>query len=71
MRDIDHVRINQVLQQTKGKENCIIDDLRYQNELDALIKDGWIIIQLNISYTLQRERLMNKNIYLSITFTFL
>ena len=32
----------------KGKENCIIDDLRYQNELDALIKDGWIIIQLNI-----------------------
>ena len=55
MRDIDpDVWINQVLQQTKGKENCIIDDLRYQNELDALIKDGWIIIQLNISYTLQR-----------------
>ena len=60
MRDIDpDVWINQVLQQTKGRENCIIDDLRYQNELDALIKDGWVIIQLNISYTLQIERLMN------------
>lgn len=60
MRDIDpDVWINQVLQQTKGKENCIIDDLRYQNEVDSLIKDGWIIIQLNISYTLQRERLIN------------
>ena len=60
MRDIDpDVWINQVLQQTKGRENCIIDDLRYQNEVDALIKDGWTIIQLNISYTLQRERLIN------------
>ena len=40
MRDIDpDVWVNQVLYQTKGKEFCIIDDIRYQNELDALIGD--------------------------------
>jgi dephospho-CoA kinase len=59
MRDIDsNVWINQVLKETKGKENCIIDDVRYQNEVDALIQDGWIFIQLHISYELQKERIM-------------
>ncbi len=59
MRDIDpNVWINQIFKQTQGNENCIIDDLRYQNEVDALINDGWIIIQINISYTLQKQRIM-------------
>ena len=58
MRDIDpNVWINQVFKQTKGKQNCIIDDVRYQNEVDALIQDGWIIIQLHIPYELQKERI--------------
>lgn len=59
MRDIDpDVWINQVLKQTKGKENCIIDDVRYQNEVDALIKDGWKFIQLDVPYNIQRDRIM-------------
>ena len=42
MRDIDeNVWVNQVLKQTSDKTNCIIDDVRYQNEVDALIEDGW------------------------------
>ena len=58
MRDIDpNVWIRQVLKETKDKENCIIDDVRYQNEVDALIKDGWIFIQLHIPYELQKERM--------------
>ena len=59
MRDIDpDVWINQILQQTTGKRNCIIDDVRYQNEVDALIKDGWIFIQLDVPYTIQKQRIM-------------
>ena len=58
MRDIDpDVWVNQVLYQTKNKEFCIIDDIRYQNELDALIDDNWIIIKLTISKELQASRL--------------
>ena len=59
MREIDpNVWINQVLQETKGKDNCIIDDVRYQNEINALIKDGWKIIQLHIPYELQKKRII-------------
>ena len=59
MREIDqNVWINQVLKQTRGKNNCIIDDVRYQNEIEALIQDGWIIIQLHIPYELQKSRIM-------------
>ena len=56
MRDIDeNVWVNQVLKQTPGKTNCIIDDVRYQNEVDALIEDGWSFIQLNVSNELQKK----------------
>ena len=59
MRDIDpNVWINQVLRETKGKENCIIDDVRYQNEVNALIHDGWHIIQLHVPYELQKKRII-------------
>ena len=59
MREIDpKVWINQVLQETKDKTNCIIDDVRYQNEVDALIKDGWKIIQLHVPYELQKKRII-------------
>ena len=59
MRDIDpDVWVNQVLKQTKGQENCIIDDVRYQNEVDALMRDGWKFIQLNVPYELQKSRIM-------------
>ena len=59
MRDIDeNVWINQVLQETRGEKDCIIDDVRYQNEVDALIKDGWIFIQLDVPYAIQKQRIM-------------
>ena len=35
-----------VINQTRDKEFCIIDDLRFQNELNYL--DGWKIICLTI-----------------------
>ena len=60
MREIDsEVWINYILKQTKHKEFCIIDDLRYQNEYEALIKNGFTIIQMNVSPELQKQRIIN------------
>ena len=43
MRDIDpDVWVNYVIKETQDQTHCIIDDLRYQNEYDALVKHGWI-----------------------------
>ena len=62
MREIDsEVWINYVLKQTENKEFCIIDDLRYQNEYEALAEHGFLIIQLNISRDLQEKRI--KEVY--------
>ena len=62
MREIDsEVWINYVVQQCSTKEFCLIDDLRYQNEYEALVKNGFKIIQLNISDELQEKRI--KDIY--------
>lgn len=59
MREIDpDVWINQVLQKTKGNQNCIIDDVRYQNEVDALIQDGWTFIHLHVPREIQKQRIM-------------
>jgi hypothetical protein len=59
MRELDpDIWIKQVLKQTRGKDRCIIDDVRYQNEVDALLKDGWHFIQLHIPSGLQLERIM-------------
>tara|TARA_B100000700_G_C14448787_1_gene580624 strand:+ start:58 stop:579 length:522 start_codon:yes stop_codon:yes gene_type:complete len=62
MREIDiNVWANYIINQTKDKEYCIIDDLRFQNELELLEKNGWKIIQLNINEDLQLDRI--KNLY--------
>ena len=59
MREIDpEVWIKYVLKQTRGETHCLIDDLRYQNEYEVLAKEGWHIIQLNVSPHIQRQRLM-------------
>ena len=59
MREIDpDVWINYVLKQTRGETHCLIDDLRYQNEYEALVHEGWHIIQLNVSPHIQKQRLM-------------
>lgn len=58
MREINlDVWANYVINQTKDIDYCLIDDLRYQNEYELLIKDGWKIIQLRVSKELQEERI--------------
>jgi adenylate kinase family enzyme len=62
MREIDsEVWINYLIKQTEGKTHCIIDDLRYQNEYEALSKNGFKIIQLVIDYEIQEKRI--KKVY--------
>jgi dephospho-CoA kinase len=62
MREIDpDVWTKYVLKQTEGLTHCIVDDLRYQNEYEALSNAGFKIIQLVISEETQGERI--KKIY--------
>lgn len=62
MREIDYdVWVNYVINQTKDKTHCIIDDLRYQNEYEALHKNGYKIIQLIVDPKVQEERI--KKVY--------
>ena len=62
MREIDeNVWINYIINQTKDKDYCVIDDVRYQNEYDALYKNGFNIIKLIVDNKTQEERI--KNIY--------
>ena len=58
MREIDHdVWVNYVIRQCKDVDYCLVDDLRYQNEYEALIKNGFQIIQLQVSDELQEQRI--------------
>ena len=62
MREIDYdVWVNYVINQTEDKTHCIVDDLRYQNEYEALHKNGYKIIQLVVDPIVQEERI--KNVY--------
>jgi len=62
MREINpDVWVNYVIQQTEGKTHCIVDDLRYQNEYEALSKAGFKIIQLTLDPKIQAERI--KKVY--------
>ena len=56
MREIDNdVWINYVL--NNNKDNIIIDDARYINELKALKENGFIIIKLDLEKDIQLKRL--------------
>ena len=58
MRNIDKdVWVNYVMKQIGDNDNCIIDDIRYQNEVDACIKHGFEFIQLYIPLNIQIERI--------------
>ena len=62
MREINpDVWVNYVIQQTEGETHCIVDDLRYQNEYEALSKAGFKIIQLILDPQIQEERI--KKVY--------
>ena len=60
MREIDEdVWAKYIIKQSKDNHFCIIDDLRFQNELDLLIKEkDWIFIVLNIDENIRLERLV-------------
>lgn len=62
MRDINpDVWVNYLMKQIVEVDDCIIDDIRYQNEVDACIKNGFIFIKLNIPRDVQVERI--KRVY--------
>ena len=56
MREIDEdVWAKYIIKQTQHKEHCLIDDLRFQNELDHL--HGWKIICLITPKEIRLQRL--------------
>ena len=57
MRDIDEdVWAKYLINKTKDKENCIIDDLRFQNELNYL--HDWKIICLTTPLNIRKQRII-------------
>ena len=57
MREIDYdVWVNYVINQTKNKTHCIVDDLRYQNEYEALHNNNFKIIQLVVDPDIQEKK---------------
>jgi len=59
MRDIDEdIWAKYIINKISDKNNCIIDDLRFQNELNILENDNdWIYIVLNIDNKVRLDRL--------------
>ena len=58
MRDIDpDVWTKYVLKESKNADYAIIDDLRFKNEMNALKKEGWKVVKLNITRDQQIKRL--------------
>ena len=56
MRDIDKdIWVKYIMKQVKDKDNCIIDDLRFQNELNYL--EGWKIICLTTPDNIRIDRI--------------
>ena len=57
-RDIDpDVWVNYVIKQSKSYNYCVIDDVRYQNEVDILLQNGWVIIKLDVNKDDQINRI--------------
>jgi predicted adenine nucleotide alpha hydrolase (AANH) superfamily ATPase len=58
MREIDaNVWANYTIEKSKVYDKVIIDDLRYQNEHDLCIKNGYKIIVLTLPKDIQIDRL--------------
>ena len=58
MREIDSdVWANYTIEKAKDYDKVIIDDLRYQNEHDLCMKNGYKIIVLTLSKDIQIKRL--------------
>lgn len=64
MKEIDNdIWVKYILSKIEKKDNIIIDDLRFKNELNYLKKYNFIIIGLEVDDTTQTNRL--KDIYKS------
>ena len=62
MKNINqNVWINYVIKQCSDDENCIIDDLRFDNELNVLKNDNdkWHFISLQVSKDVRMNRIKN------------
>lgn len=58
MREIDpDIWVKYIIEKTKDKKFCIIDDVRFQNEYDYLIQNNFKIIYLDIFREHQIERI--------------
>ena len=61
IKEIDNdVWINMLDREISDKDNIIIDDVRFDNELEYLKYKGFIIIRLNIENITQIKRIKNK-----------
>ena len=61
MKDIDKdVWVKYTINSMLEKNNIVVDDLRFHNELNYLRNNGFITIKLLISEETQGERLLNK-----------
>jgi len=58
MREIDaQVWVRYVLKEIPGDANCVISDVRFENEAKSLRGMGFVLVRLEIEPTLQLERI--------------
>ena len=55
----EDVWVETVIRKSNNTKLAIVDDVRYLNEFDALYKQDWILVKLDISKKLQEERIKN------------
>ena len=58
---IDAINYDMSILKLGGCENFIISDVRYVNEAESIIKDSGIVIVLNISSNIRRERIEKRD----------
>ena len=62
MKEIDeNVWVNYLFKEIGNDKKCIIDDLRFENELESLIKNDWYFIVLNVDKNIRINRI--KKVY--------
>jgi len=60
MREIrESVWLDAVILQSKNHDFVVCDDVRFVNEAKNLKEDGWLLVKLDISEDLQKQRLQD------------
>lgn len=57
---IPHIWIDYLLGMIRDERRVVVDDIRFQNEADALRGDGFTIVKLEAPYEIRRQRLEGK-----------